>query len=122
MRQCRSLRVAHVLQQRARGAQCQRQFIDAETAKIERAELIGQQPGGCGQFEMPGSARAQDTALTAQARKRLFRGPQPLQFCLQGLSAVQLRHAEATGSQLQPGEPKVRAATLESFRPGAVLP
>jgi hypothetical protein len=48
------LRLAHVLQQRAGGADRERQVVGAEAAQVERAELVGEQPGGARELEVPG--------------------------------------------------------------------
>jgi hypothetical protein len=58
VRQRGLLRLAHVLQQCACRADRQRQVVGAEAAKVERAELIRQQPRGARELEMPGRADA----------------------------------------------------------------
>jgi len=103
MRQRRLLRVAHVLQQGAGGTDRERQFIDAEAAKIQRAQLIGQHPRGARQVEMPGRTRtnhwllatARQDVLRLILGQQQFRGTQALQFSLHGSGLVRLKHREA---------------------------
>ncbi len=110
VRQRRALRVPDVLQQSAGRTQCQRQFVDAESTQVHGAELIGQQPrGGC-QLEMPRCARAHRRGRPFQRgqflglgfRQQQFRGTQALELGAECLEAVELHDAEAARGQLEP--------------------
>ena len=116
VRQRGFLRVAHVLQQRARGRDGQRQVVGAEAAQIQRAELVGQQARGARQLEMPGrphacraiEQRAEFTRLVFGDQQ--LRGFEPLELRGQRRFTIGLEHREASRGQIQPREPEANAA------------
>ena len=83
-----ALGIAHVLQQRAGGADRERQLVGAEAAQVEGAELIGQQARGAGEIKMPGGTLADHRASAGRERciarlvlaHQQFRRPQALEL------------------------------------------
>ena len=112
------LRVAHVLQQRARGPDGQRQLVRAEAPEVQGTELIGQQVRCARQLEVPGRPAAQRRALAHQLRacalrQQQLRGLESFQLGGERHRAFTLQHREASGREIQPREPEARLLTQE---------
>ncbi len=118
------LRVARVLQERARRADGERQVLAAESREVLRAELHRQRAQRRVLDEMPG--RALDDARRRGERdafrQQQFRGPEPLELGRERLVAFALEHAEAPGREVEPGEAEALAVDGERreqvFAPG----
>ncbi len=112
---CRALRVAYVLQQRAGGADAERQLVGAKAPEVESAELVGQQPRGARELEMPGRTRAHGSAgahkLPAGGafREQQLRGFEALELCFERPVAFGLQYAETPRREIEPGEAEARA-------------
>ena len=110
VRQRGPLRLAHVLQQGARGADRQRQIVGAEAAQVERAELVREQARGAGKFEMPGRTHARFAVQQRTEFARLvfgnenFGGLEAFELGGQRRLAVRLEYREAPRGQVQPRE------------------
>ncbi len=116
VRHGRLLRVAHVLQQRAGGADRQRQLVGAEALQIERAELVGEQARGARELEVPGRPRAQRRARARQrTRCRAASAISSSAGFSRSSSAASAGRPspcstrEAPGGQIQPREAEVLA-------------
>ena len=110
------LRVAHILQQRAGGADGERQLIRAEALQIERAELIREQARRARQLEVPGRARAQrgagarDVVRLARSRRRAARRASGARArAPSACAALRLQHREAAGGEIEPREAEALA-------------
>ena len=124
VRQRRLLRVAHVLQQRPGGTDCERQIIRAEALQIERTELVGQQARGAGELEVPRRthpqcrARSRDGLDARALREQQLRGLQPLELGGERLRPLTLQHREAPGREIEPREPEALALARQSADQG----
>src|SRR5205814_1178595 len=112
VRQRRFLRVAHVLQQRSRGGDRERQLVGTEALQVERAELVGEEARGARELEVPGRSRAQrgpgarEGLIAGAFGEQQLRGLQPLELRGERLSPFALEHREAAGGEIEPGEPE----------------
>ena len=120
------LRVAHVLQQRAGGADRERQLVGAEALEVERAELVGQQPRGARQLEVPGRTRAHGRAVRAEVGVAcdLRQTSSSAGFSRSSSAASAARPSasqdgEAAGGQIEPGEAEALAVAGDRARAGS---
>ncbi len=116
MRERGALCVTHVLQQRARGADRQRQLVRPEALEIESAELVGEQPRGARELEVPGRARTQHHAgrrerLGTALGDQELRGLEPLELGRECALAAALEYGEASRGEVDPGEPEALSVT-----------
>ncbi len=110
VRQGGLLRLAHVLQQCARGRDGQRQVVCAEAAQVECTQLVGEQARGARQLEVPRRPHARRAVdQRAQFARMIFRnqqlgGLEAFQLGVQRRFAIGLEHGEAPRGEIQPRE------------------
>ena len=114
VRQRCALRVFRVLQQAAGGADARRRVLGIEARKIERAELLAEQPFAGAGIEMPrrpaaraGEAREPRRRVDILRQQQLGR-LQALDLGLQRVEIRELRETETAAREIEPREPDAR--------------
>jgi hypothetical protein len=108
VRQVPALRVAHIAEQAAGGADCQGQVLAAEAAQVVGLELLAKAALRRLEVELPGRLGARPgTRRHGRVRELLvvehLRGVEALELAQEGFLALHLADPEATAAEVQPG-------------------
>ena len=121
MRQRHFLRLAHVIEERARRSDGERRAGAAEPGEVARPELLGERTRGGFGVEMPrgprpprprrGGALGQGPGAVGHQK---LRGTQPFQLGLQCIGRYHLHDREAAGGQVEPRQAEAAARAADA--------